>query len=75
MKNRPTSILFSSHFILIVIAVLSIQSECPRAPVAKLTDDDFRKQRLATYSGLYLLLDSWASFASPPTGELQNFLH
>ena len=47
MKNRPTSILFSSLSILIVISVLSTQSACPRAHAAKFTDDDFQKQRLA----------------------------
>jgi protein-L-isoaspartate(D-aspartate) O-methyltransferase len=47
MKNRPTSILFSSLFIFIVIAVLSTQSAGPRAHAAKFTDDDFQKQRLA----------------------------
>jgi protein-L-isoaspartate(D-aspartate) O-methyltransferase len=47
MKNRPTSILFSSLFIFIVIAVLSIQSACPRAHAAKFTENDFQEQRLA----------------------------
>jgi protein-L-isoaspartate(D-aspartate) O-methyltransferase len=45
--NRPTTILFSSLSILIVIAVLSIQSACPLAHAAKFTDDDFQAQRLA----------------------------
>ncbi len=43
MKNRPTSILFSSLFIFIAI-VLSIHSF---AHAAKFTDDDFQKQRLS----------------------------
>ena len=47
MKNRPTSILFSSLFIFIVIAVLSIHSAGARAHAAKFTDDDFQKQRLS----------------------------
>ena len=47
MKNRPTSILFSSLFIIIVIAVLSTQTACPRVHAAKFADDDFQKQRLA----------------------------
>lgn len=47
MKNRPTSILFSSLFIFIVIVVLSTQSAGSRAHAAKFTDDDFQKQRLA----------------------------
>jgi hypothetical protein len=42
MKNRPTSILFSSLFIFIVIAVLSIHGAGPQAHAAKFTDDDFR---------------------------------
>jgi len=47
MKNRPTSILFSSLFIFIIAAVLSIQSACPRAYAAKLAEDYFQAQRLA----------------------------
>jgi len=43
MKNRPTSILFSSLFIFIAI-VSSIHSF---AHAAKFTDDDFQKQRLS----------------------------
>jgi protein-L-isoaspartate(D-aspartate) O-methyltransferase len=43
MKNRPTSILFSSLLIFIA-TVLSIHSF---AHAAKLTDNDFQKQRLS----------------------------
>jgi len=46
MKNRPTSILFSSLLIFIVI-VIAASSACPPACAAKFTDDDFRKQRLS----------------------------
>jgi protein-L-isoaspartate(D-aspartate) O-methyltransferase len=47
MKNRPTSIPFTSLYIFIVIAVLSINSAHPRAYAAQFTDDDFQKQRLS----------------------------
>jgi len=47
MKNRPTSILFSSLFIIIVIAVLSTHRAGPLVHAAEFTDYDFQKQRLA----------------------------
>lgn len=47
MKNRPSSILFSSLFIIIFIAVLSTHREGPPVHAAEFTDYDYQRQRLA----------------------------
>lgn len=47
MKNRPTSFLFSSLFIITVIALLSSHRASPRVHAAEFADYDFREQRLA----------------------------